>query len=162
MFCWFYSYLKVSDEQKDSVRSSYLRRHPDAFWVCFLISLLFQLPKIKAILIEYWFLVNICQIKVDFSDFSFLHIKPKAVRYVSGVATALLGSGGLWLFECPWTGTTSFIYFSIKLNLQIYGLIMWHKIDIVGLVLRPISKDLRLLVSEKVHRRNYYSHVKFE
>ncbi|CAL5062028.1 unnamed protein product [Urochloa decumbens] len=53
---------KVSDEQKDSVRSAYLRRHPDAFWV-------------------------------DFGDFSFLHIKPKAVRYVSGVATALLGSG---------------------------------------------------------------------
>jgi putative heme iron utilization protein len=54
--------LKVSDEQKDLVRSAYLRRHPDAFWV-------------------------------DFGDFSFLHIKPKAVRYVSGVATALLGSG---------------------------------------------------------------------
>jgi len=54
--------VPVSDEQKDSVRSAYLRRHPDAFWV-------------------------------DFSDFSFLHIKPKAVRYVSGVATALLGSG---------------------------------------------------------------------
>ncbi|CAL5083651.1 unnamed protein product [Urochloa decumbens] len=54
--------VPVSDEQKDSVRSAYLRRHPDAFWV-------------------------------DFGDFSFLHIKPKAVRYVSGVATALLGSG---------------------------------------------------------------------
>ncbi|XP_025803785.1 uncharacterized protein LOC112882842 isoform X2 [Panicum hallii] len=54
--------VPVSDEQKDLVRSAYLRRHPDAFWV-------------------------------DFGDFSFLHIKPKAVRYVSGVATALLGSG---------------------------------------------------------------------
>nr|ACG28443.1 root border cell-specific protein [Zea mays] len=54
--------VPVSDEEKDSVRSAYLRRHPDAFWV-------------------------------DFGDFSFLHIKPKAVRYVSGVATALLGSG---------------------------------------------------------------------
>nr|CAB3458394.1 unnamed protein product [Digitaria exilis] len=54
--------VPVSDEQKDSVRTAYLRRHPDAFWV-------------------------------DFGDFSFLHIKPKAVRYVSGVATALLGSG---------------------------------------------------------------------
>ncbi|OEL17154.1 hypothetical protein BAE44_0021826 [Dichanthelium oligosanthes] len=32
-------------------------------------------------------------VPVDFGDFSFLHIKPKAVRYVSGVATALLGSG---------------------------------------------------------------------
>ncbi|CAL9101414.1 uncharacterized protein LOC135673773 [Musa acuminata AAA Group] len=30
---------------------------------------------------------------VDFGDFSFIHIKPKYVRYVSGVATALLGSG---------------------------------------------------------------------
>lgn len=54
--------VPVSDEEKDSVRSAYLRSHPDAFWV-------------------------------DFGDFSFLHIKPKAVRYVSGVATALLGSG---------------------------------------------------------------------
>jgi putative heme iron utilization protein len=54
--------VPISDEQKDLVRSAYLRRHPDAFWV-------------------------------DFGDFSFLHIKPKAVRYVSGVATALLGSG---------------------------------------------------------------------
>uniref|UniRef100_A0ACD6AR02 Uncharacterized protein n=1 Tax=Avena sativa TaxID=4498 RepID=A0ACD6AR02_AVESA len=52
----------VSDEEKDAVRSAYLRRHPEAFWV-------------------------------DFGDFRFLHIKPKAVRYVSGVATALLGSG---------------------------------------------------------------------
>lgn len=30
---------------------------------------------------------------VDFGDFRFMHIKPKYVRYVSGVATALLGSG---------------------------------------------------------------------
>ncbi|KQK15593.1 glutamyl-tRNA reductase-binding protein, chloroplastic isoform X1 [Brachypodium distachyon] len=52
----------VSDEEKDAVRSAYLRRHPEAFWV-------------------------------DFGDFRFLHIKPKAVRYVSGVATAILGSG---------------------------------------------------------------------
>ncbi|TVU01255.1 hypothetical protein EJB05_53294, partial [Eragrostis curvula] len=54
--------VPVSDEEKDSVRSAYLKRHPEAFWV-------------------------------DFGDFSFLHIKPKAVRYVSGVATAILGSG---------------------------------------------------------------------
>ncbi|XP_052163881.1 glutamyl-tRNA reductase-binding protein, chloroplastic isoform X2 [Oryza glaberrima] len=40
----------VSDQEKDAVRSAYLRRHPEAFW-------------------------------------------PKAVRYVSGVATAILGSG---------------------------------------------------------------------
>ncbi|CAM0906423.1 unnamed protein product [Alopecurus aequalis] len=53
---------KVSDEEKDAVRTAYLRRHPEAFWV-------------------------------DFGDFRFLHIKPKAIRYVSGVATALLGSG---------------------------------------------------------------------
>ena len=30
---------------------------------------------------------------VDFGDFSFLRIEPKVVRFVSGVATALLGSG---------------------------------------------------------------------
>ena len=30
---------------------------------------------------------------VDFGDFHFLRIEPKVVRYVSGVATALLGSG---------------------------------------------------------------------
>ncbi|KAL3715529.1 hypothetical protein ACJRO7_007286 [Eucalyptus globulus] len=30
---------------------------------------------------------------VDFGDFQFVRIEPKAVRYVSGVATALLGSG---------------------------------------------------------------------
>lgn len=36
--------------------------------------------------------------KVDFGDFQFMRIEPKVVRYVSGVATALLGSGGeLWL-----------------------------------------------------------------
>ena len=33
--------------------------------------------------------------KVDFGDFQFMHIEPKVVRYVSGVETALLGSGGL-------------------------------------------------------------------
>ncbi|TQD80436.1 hypothetical protein C1H46_034026 [Malus baccata] len=31
--------------------------------------------------------------KVDFGDFQFMRIEPKVVRYVSGVATALLGSG---------------------------------------------------------------------
>lgn len=33
--------------------------------------------------------------KVDFGDFQFMRIEPQIVRYVSGVATALLGSGGL-------------------------------------------------------------------
>jgi hypothetical protein len=33
--------------------------------------------------------------KVDFGDFRFVRIEPKVVRFVSGVATALLGSGGL-------------------------------------------------------------------
>ncbi|PON32524.1 FMN-binding split barrel [Parasponia andersonii] len=32
-------------------------------------------------------------LKVDFGDFQFLRVEPKVVRYVSGVATALLGSG---------------------------------------------------------------------
>lgn len=109
MFTDLILFLKVSDEQKDSVRSAYLRRHPNAFWVCILnfltvptsndpiISLLpFQFPKTQYTLMEYRFLIILfCQIKVDFGDFSFLHIKPKAVRYVSGVATALLGSGGM-------------------------------------------------------------------
>jgi hypothetical protein len=33
--------------------------------------------------------------KVDFGDFQFMRIEPKAVQYLSGVATTLLGSGGL-------------------------------------------------------------------
>ncbi|OAY75951.1 hypothetical protein ACMD2_23535 [Ananas comosus] len=54
--------MPVSEDDRDGIRTAYLRRHPDAFWV-------------------------------DFGDFHFVHIKPKFVRYVSGVATALLGSG---------------------------------------------------------------------
>lgn len=34
--------------------------------------------------------------KVDFGDFSFMRIEPKVVRFVSGVATAFLGSGGFF------------------------------------------------------------------
>lgn len=37
-------------------------------------------------------------LKVDFGDFRFVRIEPKVVRFVSGVATALLGSGGLLTF----------------------------------------------------------------
>lgn len=37
-------------------------------------------------------------VKVDFGDFQFLRIEPKVVRFVSGVATALLGSGGLFIY----------------------------------------------------------------
>lgn len=51
----------VSEEDREAVRSAYLRKLPDAFWV-------------------------------DFGDFHFIQIKPKFVRYVTGVATALLGS----------------------------------------------------------------------
>uniref|UniRef100_A0A803Q3N3 DUF2470 domain-containing protein n=1 Tax=Cannabis sativa TaxID=3483 RepID=A0A803Q3N3_CANSA len=54
--------IPVSEIDQASVRSAYLARHPNAFWV-------------------------------DFGDFQFLRIQPKVVRYVSGVATALLGSG---------------------------------------------------------------------
>ncbi|KAF8398561.1 hypothetical protein HHK36_017492 [Tetracentron sinense] len=54
--------ISVSEKDRESVRTAYLRRHPDAFWV-------------------------------DFGDFHFMRIEPKVVRYVSGVATALLGSG---------------------------------------------------------------------
>ncbi|KAG8367987.1 hypothetical protein BUALT_Bualt16G0129800 [Buddleja alternifolia] len=54
--------IPVSQTDREAIRSAYLARHPDAFWV-------------------------------DFGDFRFLRIEPKVVRYVSGVATALLGSG---------------------------------------------------------------------
>ncbi|XP_050238191.1 uncharacterized protein LOC126687678 [Mercurialis annua] len=54
--------VSVSEEDITSIRSAYLAKHPNAFWV-------------------------------DFGDFQFIRIEPKVVRYVSGVATALLGSG---------------------------------------------------------------------
>ncbi|GMH29335.1 hypothetical protein Nepgr_031178 [Nepenthes gracilis] len=54
--------VSVSEEDREAVRSAYLAKHPNAFWV-------------------------------DFGDFEFVRIMPKIVRYVSGVATALLGSG---------------------------------------------------------------------
>ncbi|WRX22861.1 protein of unknown function DUF2470 - like 1 [Theobroma cacao] len=52
----------VSENDQAAVRTAYLAKHPNAFWV-------------------------------DFGDFQFMRIEPKVVRYVSGVATALLGSG---------------------------------------------------------------------
>ncbi|CAA0829930.1 FMN binding [Striga hermonthica] len=52
----------VSKDDKEAVRTAYLSKHPNAFWV-------------------------------NFGDFQFLRIEPQVVRYVSGVATALLGSG---------------------------------------------------------------------
>ncbi|XP_076960829.1 non-canonical heme oxygenase HOZ, chloroplastic-like [Bidens hawaiensis] len=54
--------VPVNKEDRDVIRTAYLARHPEAFWV-------------------------------DFGDFQFLRIEPKVVRFVSGVATALLGSG---------------------------------------------------------------------
>lgn len=54
--------VAVTEEDKEAIRTAYLAKHPNAFWV-------------------------------DFGDFKFLRIQPKIVRYVSGVATALLGSG---------------------------------------------------------------------
>ncbi|KAL0334264.1 UNVERIFIED_CONTAM: hypothetical protein Sangu_1582600 [Sesamum angustifolium] len=54
--------IPANESDREAIRTAYLTRHPDAFWV-------------------------------DFGDFQFLHIEPKVVRYVSGVATALLGSG---------------------------------------------------------------------
>ncbi|OMO55282.1 FMN-binding split barrel [Corchorus olitorius] len=56
--------IPVPEQDQAAVRTAYLAKHPNAFWV-------------------------------DFGDFQFMHIEPKIVRYVSGVATALLGSGGL-------------------------------------------------------------------
>nr|XP_043610769.1 uncharacterized protein LOC122582441 [Erigeron canadensis] len=54
--------VPVPNLDRDVIRTAYLAKHPDAFWV-------------------------------DFGDFQFLRIEPKVVRFVSGVATALLGSG---------------------------------------------------------------------
>ncbi|KAJ8771729.1 hypothetical protein K2173_026906 [Erythroxylum novogranatense] len=54
--------VSVSDKDSTAARTTYLAKHPSAFWV-------------------------------DFGDFRFIRIEPKIVRYVSGVATALLGSG---------------------------------------------------------------------
>ncbi|RVW46912.1 hypothetical protein CK203_074397 [Vitis vinifera] len=51
--------VPVSEEDKGDIRTAYLTRHPNAFWV-------------------------------DFGDFQFMRIEPKVVRYVSGIATALL------------------------------------------------------------------------
>jgi len=52
-------------------------------------------------------------LKVDFGDFKFLRIEPKVVRFVSGVATALLGSGGLL--------TISFLLVSFAVNAILQG-----------------------------------------
>ncbi|XP_071910153.1 uncharacterized protein [Coffea arabica] len=54
--------VPVAENDKEAIRTAYLARHPDAFWV-------------------------------DFGDFQFLRIEPRVIRYVSGVATAALGSG---------------------------------------------------------------------
>ncbi|XVF06589.1 hypothetical protein REPUB_Repub06bG0062200 [Reevesia pubescens] len=54
--------IAVSEKDQAAIRTAYLAKHPNAFWV-------------------------------DFGDFQFMRIEPKVVRYVSGVATALLGSG---------------------------------------------------------------------
>ncbi|XP_068308222.1 glutamyl-tRNA reductase-binding protein, chloroplastic-like [Pyrus communis] len=54
--------IPVSEKDQAAIRTAYLAKHPNAFWV-------------------------------DFGDFQFMRIEPKVVRYVSGVATALLGSG---------------------------------------------------------------------
>ncbi|KAG9134956.1 hypothetical protein Leryth_001234 [Lithospermum erythrorhizon] len=54
--------VPVTASDRDAIRTAYLARHPDAFWV-------------------------------DFGDFQFMRIEPKVVRFVSGVATAILGSG---------------------------------------------------------------------
>ncbi|KAJ6422618.1 hypothetical protein OIU84_027563 [Salix udensis] len=54
--------IPVSEKDITAVRTAYLAKLPDSFWV-------------------------------DFGDFQFMRIEPKVMRYVSGVATALLGSG---------------------------------------------------------------------
>uniref|UniRef100_A0A2C9VGC0 DUF2470 domain-containing protein n=1 Tax=Manihot esculenta TaxID=3983 RepID=A0A2C9VGC0_MANES len=52
----------VSEKDITTIRSAFLTKHPNAFWV-------------------------------NFGDFQFIRIEPNVVRYVLGVATALLGSG---------------------------------------------------------------------
>lgn len=54
--------VSVAEADREAVRTTYLAKISDAFWV-------------------------------DFGDFQFFKIQPKVVRYVSGVATALLRSG---------------------------------------------------------------------
>ncbi|KAJ0502982.1 putative FMN-binding split barrel, heme oxygenase HugZ-like superfamily [Helianthus annuus] len=63
--------VTVPENARDAVRTTYMARHPDAVWVKFSDTPVF----------------------VDFDDFMFLRIEPKAVRFVSGVATALFQSG---------------------------------------------------------------------
>ncbi|XP_022718887.1 uncharacterized protein LOC111277044 isoform X1 [Durio zibethinus] len=65
--------IAVSEKDQAAVRTAYLAKHPNAFWI--------ENSAYTSIM------------KVDFGDFQFMHIEPKVVRYVSGVATALLGSG---------------------------------------------------------------------
>ncbi|MBA0742304.1 hypothetical protein Gogos_015372, partial [Gossypium gossypioides] len=65
--------IAVSEKDQAAIRTAYLAKHPNAFWI------------------ENSAYVPI--LKVDFADFQFMRIEPKVVRYVSGVATALLGSG---------------------------------------------------------------------
>jgi hypothetical protein len=56
--CVCYSYLQVSDEEKDSVRSAYLRRHPDAFWVYFLNAVTVAKTNFNGVLIMMNYLPN--------------------------------------------------------------------------------------------------------
>lgn len=77
-----------------AVRTAYLRRHPNAFWV---ISLLLYYPFFLCqcafnVAIYAFHRGKLFYSKVDFGDFQFMRIELEVVRYVSGVATALLGS----------------------------------------------------------------------
>ncbi|RWW60424.1 hypothetical protein BHE74_00032576, partial [Ensete ventricosum] len=82
----------VSEDDKEAARTAYLRRHPDAFWV--IINFLKSIMHLQFCLFRGVKEIDIFLSKVDFGDFSFIHVKPKYVHYVSGIATALLGSGG--------------------------------------------------------------------
>jgi len=46
----------------------------------------------------YYLFICIHFVKVDFEDFQFLRIEPKVIKYLPGVATGLLGSGGASFF----------------------------------------------------------------
>ncbi|KAG0466901.1 hypothetical protein HPP92_018481 [Vanilla planifolia] len=75
----------VSENDREAVRSAYLRRHPNAFWV-------------------------------DFGDFCFFQINPKFVRYVTGVATASLGSGEFTIEEYKAVKVDPIYQFSVPIT----------------------------------------------
>ncbi|KAF7146790.1 hypothetical protein RHSIM_Rhsim04G0092500 [Rhododendron simsii] len=90
--------ISVSETEREAIRTAYLARHPNAFWV-------------------------------DYGDFQFLHIEPKVVRYVSGVATASLGSGGL----CMTQQSLSYFVFFLNVYRNHYNFMLFSSVLKIGL-----------------------------